>query len=254
LVEFPAAFNLTWSLIVKISIIAALFAITAPAYAQNDCIENLEGKVVCGDEADAVRERIRTEVVARQGGGDDFKQSRTTFRSGSAYSGFRNAAFVRGGYIFAARGGGATSGESAPSIAAGFRFKTYQQGNSVISSETEVLYARDSDTVDLLGTPVDATLWGVAGLTGFRWDYRTGVIVSPFASVGVGPAYFRGKLDDGLTVISDGDWTFAYSGRAGVTLDISESVSLETAYRYVGTTQAGTPGLHSGELGLNLKF
>lgn len=234
----------------KRSIIVAVIAIATPAYAQNDCIENLEGKIVCGDEADAVRERIRAEVVARHGGGDEFKQSKSTFRSGSAYSGFRNAAFVRGGYIFAARGGGAATSESAPSIAAGFRFKTYQNGKSVISSETEVLYARDSESV----APLEFTLSGITALTGFRWEYKTGSGVNPFASVGIGPGYARLKIDDGIDAVVLDDWTFAYSGRAGVSLDITKAISIETAYRYLGTTQVGTPGQHSGEVGLNFGF
>ena len=138
--------------------------------------------------------------------------------------------------------------------AVGIRWPLRRSGRSTIGVETELFYLRDSESALLAGSPVNASAWGLTGLVGFRWDLKTDVGVNPFMSVGIGPSYQRAKGDVSGVTFSVDDFTFAYSGRAGATIDLSDRLALETAYRYLGTSQAGTPGVHAGEIGLNLNF
>jgi opacity protein-like surface antigen len=262
---------------------AAALAIGGAAHAEDDCIENAAGELVCGAEADAVRARISAEErlsspaapSMKAPGRENAQVSKPTYvndgtepdpaaeseplepqpmeerapeaRRGSVYGSYTEAAFVRGGYIF-------EGDAEAPSISTGYRKKFRQNGRSSFALEGELLYLRDTEDGTLLGVPFEATLWGLAGLGAVRWQYALGEHVSPFASVGIGPAYFRGKVESGGTTVSDGDFTAAYTGRAGLEISFSEKISLETAYRYLGTTQSGAPAFHSAELGLNYNF
>ena len=170
---------------------------------------------------------------------------------GSVYSSYDRAILIRPGYIFSARGAGSFD---APSVATGYRSVFHRVGRSTFAWEGELHFLRDSEDLLVLGVPVSTTFWGFTGLGGVRWNYALVDHVSPFASVGVGPAYFRAKASSPTGSVSDGDITFAYSGRAGVEFNISDQFSIETAYRYLGTTQSGTPGYHAGEVGLNYNF
>ena len=235
------------------SLIGALLAVqllsVTPALAQSDCIENSEGSRLCGKDAEAEKERIRAAMLKRQGARSEVSSSAPAARSGSVYSGFSRRAFVRGGTAFS--GGGADFGDNFAG-AAGVGFDL---GNGGLSVETEVLVLRDSETlVDPLFGTITAKALGIAGLVSLRYDVETDFGVNPFASVGVGPGYLRASLDDGVTSISDDDFTFAYSGRAGVTVDFSERFGVEAAYRYLDTTLSGASAQHFVELGLNLGF
>jgi len=239
----------------KRSVIAAmLFVIAHPAAAQEDCIENIVGRTVCGADADAVRARIRAEQALKDGKTEEYKASASgsSFKSGSVYKNYGNQAFVRGGYVFAGRGGSAFEDGFGGSI--GVRHPFAHSGRSAYSIEGELLYARNSEDGIPFGTPVDASIWTLTGLVSLRWDYETGAGINPFLSVGGGPSYVRYKIESGLVSGSDDDFTFAYSGRAGFQIELTDQLSLEPAYRYLGTTQPGTPGAHSGEIGVNLSF
>ena len=185
--------------------------------------------------------------VAQQSGGIKYGS-----RSGSVYSSYGSAAFVRGGYGFASKGGSPFEEGFSGSI--GYRRVISQSGRSAFSIEGELLYARNSEDQIIPTVPVEATAWALTGLVSLRWDYAVGAPISPFASVGVGPSYMRGKVVSPLASVSDDDVTFAYSGRAGVVIGLSDNISLEPAYRYIGTTQSGAPGVHSAEVGFNLNF
>jgi opacity protein-like surface antigen len=156
---------------------------------------------------------------------------------------------VRGGTAFS--GGGSEFADNITgSVGAGFDLG--QRGFSV---ETELYLLRDSETISdpFFGT-ITAKALGLAGLLSLRYDIDTGSPLTPFASVGVGPGYFRATVDDGVTSISDDDFTFVYSGRAGLALGVSDRLGVEAAYRYLDTTQDGFAGQHSVEVGLNLGF
>lgn len=172
-------------------------------------------------------------------------------RRGSVYSSYDRSIFLRPGYVFAARGAGSFG---APSVATGYRSVFHRAGASAFAFEGELHFLRDEEDFLLLGVPTETTLFGLTGLGGVRWSYALAEYMSPFASVAIGPSYFRGKVESGGVTLADGDFTLAYSGRAGVEFNISDQFSLETAYRYLGTTQSGTPGFHSAELGLNYNF
>ncbi|NWG71322.1 MAG: porin family protein [Parvularculaceae bacterium] len=264
---------------------AALLASTGSAIAAEDCIENAAGQLVCGADADAVRARIRAEerlqmpelsvpsapttnLETDQGSvepevlgadvvgptlasADRSAKGRgsSSFSGGSVYNSYGQAVFVRGGYVFESGVGD----YEAPSFAGGYRKTFAERGRSTFSWEGELVFSRDSEDITLLGGPVELTLWGLSGIGAVRWQYGLGA-VNPFASVGIGPGYFHASLDDGVTDVSDGDLTFVYTGRAGVEFNVSDQISLETAYRFLGTSQDGTPGYHSAELGLNYNF
>jgi opacity protein-like surface antigen len=228
---------------------AAQIAYATPASAQVECIENAEGSMLCGKDAEAEKERIRVEMLARQGAKSQKDDAGARVRSGSVYDGYRRTAFVRGGTAFS--GGGAEFGKNFGG-SAGVGFKL---GNNGFSLQTELLVLRDTETVSdpLFGT-FTAKALALAGLVGLRYDLDAGAGVNPFASVGVGPGYFRATIDDGVSSVSGDDFTFVYSGRAGLAFDLSERFGFEAAYRYLDTSQSGAPGQHSVELGLNLGF
>lgn len=182
-------------------------------------------------------------------------QEQSSFKTGSVYSSYGASAFMRGGYAFSAHGSGSSGSIDAITFAAGFApVPKWNFGNSTLGFETEAVYFRDGEEIDLgaLGI-IDTTLWGLTGLLSLRYEYDMGAI-RPFLSAGVGPAYWRASIDDGITEVSDGDFKLGYSGRAGFEAALSERVSLEAAYRYLGGTVDGTVGFHSAELGLNLGF
>jgi len=235
------------------TILAVTSLLTATsAFAQDkDCIENIAGKVVCGSDADAVRARIRAEARYAENPDNPAKAR----RSGSVYNNFGQSLFVRGGYIFAAHSGGVSDQASAPMFAVGYRAPMSRFGRNRWNFETEVVYARDSEDIVLI-PPTTLTLSGYAitGLASVRWEYDTRSAISPFISAGVGPTYARAKVSDGITEIADGEWAFGYSGRAGLEAHLSDRVSMEAGYRYLGATNSGTAGLHTGEVGLNLNF
>lgn len=236
-------------LVSGLTIAAAHCVLFSSAAAQVECIKNDQGSMLCGKDAEAEKERIRAEMLARQGARSQRADASSSGRSGSVYRGFSRQAFVRGGTAFS--GGGAEFGGNFTG-AAGVGFDI---GNSGLSLQTEVLVLRDTETlVDPFFGTITAKALGLAGLLSLRYDLDTGVGVNPFATVGVGPGYFRATLDDGFTSISDDDITFAYSGRAGVAIDVTKRFGIEAAYRYLDTSQSGFPGQHSVELGLNLGF
>ncbi len=265
---------------------AALLVSTGSAIAAEDCIENAAGQLVCGADADAVRARIRAErrvqtpelsvppsptaeigygggssepdvvgadvigptLASASGGGipGGGKASSSSSSRGSVYNSYGEAAFVRGGYVFESGGVG---DYEAPIFATGYRKVFAEHGRSTFSWEGELVFSRDSQDVG----PVELTLWGLSGIGAVRWQYGLGQI-NPFASVGIGPGYFHANLDNGVTEVSDGDLTFVYTARGGVEFNVSDQFSLETAYRFLGTSQDGTPAYHAAELGLNYNF
>ncbi len=236
--------------LISVALAAQLISVS-PVLAQVECIETAEGSRLCGKDAEAEKERIRSAMLERQGAKADAsgEASAPKARRGSVYNSYSRRAFVRGGTAFS--GGGAQFGDNFAG-AAGVGFDLGRRGLSV---ETEILALRDSETLvdPFLGT-VTAKALGLAGLVSLRYDVETDFGVNPFASVGVGPGYLRASLDDGVTSTSGDDFTFAYSGRAGVTVDFSERFGVEAAYRFLDTSQNGFPAQHLVELGLNLGF
>lgn len=221
---------------------------------QSDCIENVAGRTVCGADAEAVRARMRAEAQYAK---DPNSWPR---REGSLYPSWTNGAFVRGGYAFHGHMLGVSGDISAPTAAAGVRHTISRYDRSRFLFETEAVYARDSATVTD-GTDVyEATVWNITGLAALRWQYDTRAGVSPFASFGVGPSYWKGRLragtlsDPDLFAVSDGTWAFGYSARVGFEAGLSDRVSFETAYRYLGATNNGSAGIHAAEAGLNLRW
>lgn len=172
--------------------------------------------------------------------------------SGSVYSAYSSTVFSRGGYAFAASDNSDFDESVMGSI--GWRKAFGNASASGLSFETELLYAHNSESGLILGTPIDAKVWTLTGLLGLRYDIRTRAGVNPFFSVGVGPSYIKTKISSLGGSASGDDITFAYSGRAGIDIKVSDRFSFEPAYRYTGTTQSGLPGVHSAELGLNLRF
>lgn len=226
---------------------ASILLGVSTADAQDDnCIENIAGDIVCGSDADAVRARLRAE--ARHARHPD-RPIRS--HSGSIYDSFGQSLFVRGGYIFAAHGGGVSDQASAPMAAVGYRSPMSKSGPHQWNFETEIVYVRDSE--DILSS-ITVSGWALTGLLSLRWEYDTGSPINPYVSAGVGPTYAQLKTSNGMTQISDGEWAFGYSGRAGIEAYLSNGFSMEAGYRYLGATSDGTGGLHTGEVGLNYNF
>ena len=171
---------------------------------------------------------------------------------GSVYQRYGSTAFIRGGLFFADTEAG--TDVSQPYGAIGYRRQISRRGRSNIGLEGEIVGAFDSETIDVLGTIVDTDVLLLAGVGSARLDYEVSRSFAPFASVGLGVAYARASVDDGVTEISDGEVAFAYTGRAGFAANFSDRFGIEAAYRYLGVTSDATGGLHGGELGLNYRF
>lgn len=177
-----------------------------------------------------------------------------------SYAAWHDGFFVRGGYGFHAHAAGISGSLSAPMGAAGYRHTISLYGRSRILFEMEGVYVRDSESITDGVNVAKATVWGVSGLAGFRWQYDTRVGVSPFVSASVGPNYSHARLEFGpgsnpsFYSIADGGWAFGYSGRAGIEASLSDRVSIEAAYRYLGATKDVTDGVHAAEIGLNFNW
>ncbi len=271
-------------------IAAALFALPAGALAQNaDCIENAVGETVCGADAAAVRARMEAEAKifggnprpaspapvlketaaqpdahapARAAGpqpaayaASGQTASRQGFSRGSAYNNYGQSVFLRGGYAFAANN--YDDGEisfGGPILSGGYRRALRRRDFNQLSIEGEIVFARDSEEFDLLGVPVEDTLSVYTGLVGLRYDASPAAQLNPFASLAIGPSYLRARSESGGVSVSDGSWAFGYSARAGLEANLSEQVSIEGAYRYLGATEDGTIAIHAAEIGLNYDF
>lgn len=226
---------------------------TSAGFAQgSDCIENIAGRTVCGSEAEAVRARMRAEAQYAKDPNSWPKNE------GSLYPSWTNSVFVRGGYGFHGHLLDESVDFSAPMGAVGFRHTISRYNRSRFLFEMETVYARDSGEVTDGIDVAELTVWGVTGLASIRWQYDTRAGISPFVSAGIGPSYWKGKLDPtsdpDIFTISDDGWAFGYSGRAGFEAALSDSISFEAAYRYLGATNDGSFGIHAAEAGLNFNW
>ena len=249
------------------SFFLSIFTIAAtPAMAQNrDCIENFAGKIVCGAEAQVVRKVIRAEqAIAR--GEDPYEYQERARRSGSIYDSFAPAAFIRGGYVFAAdiNDGPSEIFGNGPSAFLGYRTPIATGGRTSLSFETEIGFQRGSRQQALL--TVDA----YTALASLRVDHMLTRNFGFFGSGGIGPAYLRAVVPNdiivpGVVVIPGGfvddEFTFGYSGRAGMQTRLSQTLSLEAAYRYSGSlgvnfgqSESTRLGAHAAEIGLDVRF
>lgn len=285
-------------------------ATVTTGYAEDNCIEDVTGRVVCGADADAVRVRLRFEerfrregdvapaaktvtapinasadhsalagavpvsdvdlqaqqqrpVLSAQAQPEDQSGAKTqppaatnypTRRAvsrGSVYSSYGQKVFVRGGYSFAGHGSNGVA-DTGPVLAVGYGRPINLFGDS-ISVEGEIVYVRDSETIDILGLPVETTVWGLTALASLRWQPTDGAI-APFASFGVGPAYYNAEAVGGGLSVSDGDFFLGYSGRVGAVARLGDQFSVEAAYRYLGAALNGTIGYHTAEVGVNYEF
>lgn len=238
---------------IVLTFVFAALAVEAGAQ-ERDCIENIRGETVCGEQAEAVRARIRAEAAYAQ---NPSKATRT--RSTSPYTNFGPTAFIRGGYAFAGLNPGDNIPTDAPLIGAGARIPISRSGQNLLSFESEGVYIWGSDeTFDpLSGVTTDERGWALTGLFGLRWQYLPSAGgISPFISAGVGPAYIRQSIrfDDGSPTLSADTLALGYSGRAGLSVTLAQNISIEWAYRYLGATRNGTIGAHIAEMGLNLDF
>ncbi|MEM9168781.1 MAG: outer membrane beta-barrel protein [Pseudomonadota bacterium] len=262
-----------------------------PARAQDDCIENSVGVTVCGRDAEAVRARMRAEqefyggkkipnpgassspvgaaapdaprvrpaAAAQEGPRGQAAPVRppraARARSRSVYDAFGPRASVRGGYAFA---GHATGGDdfdvSGLTGAVAYIHPMHRIFLGTISIEGEIAYFRDREEASVLGSTLQSTIWGVAPLFGVRWDLNPAGKINPFASVSGGGAYTEASVDDGAISFADGQITLAYGGRGGIETRLTDRLSVEAAYRYIGFTRDGTLGVHSAEIGLNYGF
>ena len=283
---------------------------TVPSLAEEDCINDITGRRVCGADAEAVRVRLRFEqqmqfleqeeeialqktselasteiadallgdnVLSDDALSDDAlnigqepepesqiyadasaqsqpetrgRYNTSEVKGASVYQSFRRRAFVRGGYMFAGHG-------NAPQEQNGFigsvgYSNAFNRGN--LRYETELVYLNDSDEFDVLGVPVETTIWSLTALIGPRMEFPIDDVFTPFVSVAAGPAFLRARVETGGTESWTNDLKLGYSSRVGMRASFSDDWSVEAAYRYIGATINGTIGYHSAEVGLNYDF
>lgn len=172
----------------------------------------------------------------------------------SAYGGFGQAVFLRGGYGFAGSDNGAGGEVRGAVLAAGFRSALKKKSKNQISVEAEVVYVGDNDETGLPGAIVETKVTGVTGLVSLRWDASPEAALNPFASVGVGPAHYRMKTTTSTAQTTASETSFGYSARAGVEAALGDQVSIEAAYRFLGAAQTNAVSIHAAEIGVNYEF
>ena len=240
------------------TVIAVSAVFSGAALAQTtDCIENDKGEMVCGVLADALRARqeAETRYQAQIDSGEvEPGEAPPRPKFPSVYGSFGQAAFLRGGYAFAAHGGGTSGSIDGFVISAGYRRALNRELSNRLSVETEAVYFRDSEEASIIGIPFTTTATSYTGIVALRWDGNPAGVVNPYASAGAGPAYYEVEVESLGVSDSDGEVVFGYTGRAGLEVQLAPQVSLEAGYRYLGATRDGTIGFHSGEVGLNYKF
>lgn len=169
----------------------------------------------------------------------------------SAYTGFGQAVFLRGGYGFSGDMTGPGDETRGLLVAGGYRRAIEKKSKNQMSVETEVVFLRD---VDQPSAALETTVTGLTGLVSLRWDASPGAPLNPFASVGAGVARYTYKADDGATVVKVSETGFGYSARAGVEAALGGQMSLEAAYRYLGAVNNIVEGVHAAEVGVNYAF
>ncbi|MEO0399469.1 MAG: hypothetical protein AAF224_08635 [Pseudomonadota bacterium] len=210
--------------------------------------QNVRQKPVRG----ADKKSERNSNAARLGGaGQNNRASRR--KSKSVYDGFGHAVYARGGALLS---GHVTNGDYDAlgfTTAIGYRKRFGGPGRSTWWFQPEILYFRDRFVDDVASIDVATTFSGIAGLVSLRWAYDAGFIM-PFASVGIGPTYLKTVVDDTFSVTRIGEYAVGYSGTAGFETALTDTLSIETAYRYIGTVREQAFGYHTAEIGVNYKF
>lgn len=116
------------------------------------------------------------------------------------------------------------------------------QFNDYLRSDLRVDWSGDYE----VAPGADASLTTVLGNLYFDW--KNDSIFTPY--VGAGAGYGWVDADDGLS--DDG---FAYALMGGVSVDMSQSISLDLGYRYRELMISGeNPGDHSALAGIRFKF
>jgi opacity protein-like surface antigen len=168
------------------------------------------------------------------------------------YQESRQAAFVRGGYSFAAGGSGLANGAGAPLFAAGWSHRLGERSD--FSFEGEFIYQKDQDPVTI-GVGVEtATVRSITGLASLRWDGPKWGPVRPYVSGGFGPAHVKTRLDNGVAPLTASDIELGYGARVGVSAPLSRRFALEAGYRFLGASNAAAVNTHSVEAGLVYRF
>lgn len=220
---------------------AASAALGASAFAVDKCSSGCRLAMLRDPEVSQMR-------LARN---DERAAPRESVRK-SRYRESRQAAFIRGGYVFASGGTGLADGAGAATYGAGYR--RYFSENSPFSIEAEAVYQKDMDPVTI-GVGVEtASLRYISGLASLRWEAPKFGAFTPFISGGFGPTQVKTRLDDGLTPLEDADIGLGYVGRVGVSAPLFKRVSVEAGYRFLGATNDSGVNTHAAEFGLVYRF
>lgn len=183
---------------------------------------------------------------------------------GSVYSSYRFKTFLRGGVSFADLR--TETAVTSPYGAIGGSKPIRHMGPLTISFEGEFFAQRQRfDLSNDVGFLTDYQRWAFAALFGARVDYEIATHVRPFASFGIGPAYFdpvpqivseaeEGENEAVLLQAIDDSIQVGYSGRAGVEVYLGEGFGVELGYRYFGASTNPTLGLHSAEFAVTRRF
>ncbi len=115
-------------------------------------------------------------------------------------------------------------------------FGRYLDDIKVIRLEGEVLYYR-SNISNISGTAADGNLSNASLMFNAFYDFNTDSNWTPFIGGGIGYARvsFENLSTGGATRIDDSGDAFAWQFRAGVSYQLSRSVSINGSYRLYGT-------------------
>ncbi|MGB6290737.1 MAG: outer membrane beta-barrel protein [Desulfobulbales bacterium] len=108
--------------------------------------------------------------------------------------------------------------------------------------EGEISYqANDVDSLEgidigLLGLSMDTSI--LAFLFNGYWDFNNDSAFTPYITGGIGFANVSGEITDGADSYDGDDTVFAYQLGFGAGFAVSETVTLDCRYRYLGTADA----------------
>lgn len=169
---------------------------------------------------------------------------------------------LRGGYVFdaASKSDGSPDGDlgEGPLFAAalGADLGGLNTGD-LFRAEAELVWAQPQEEVCALGACVEFTETVWALLAGIYLQPTIAQRFKPFVGVAAGPAYIVNEVRiDGLGAVDEGEFGWAYSGRAGLGYRLSEDVEIELGYRYLGTTEIEDVRFdnQSAEIGVRYDF
>ena len=120
-------------------------------------------------------------------------------------------------------------------------------------------YNADVDSFDgrkeFFGDNLGGEIEFVPVLANVKYVHPVTQLFNFYVGVGAGAIYSESTVSLGSFHASDDDWDFGFQGMAGISIPLSEVLSLDIGYRFIGTGfDSDDLRAHHVEAGINFKF